>query len=305
MIKNFVIHDIKIKSLLRKLDSKSKLSIDDDIYKDILEQISEFIYNFPKLKYHKNKDICSDFYLYTLDYLNEILMKFDIKGKASFQTWFSIVLFNLWRNYQNTRKSKDNQIKNNDIVIDDLDYINRFKSLQESVIHKSNDENNGIFINDKEIIKLDECFKQMPKKVRVVLKAHFFELFQSSDIMEAVNAFQLDFMVTLRKYEVLVTKTRDQYEIVCNLIEKINETIYQIKNIKTLYSGKNIEQSDIENKIQKLSTKKEKLVDKLKNTYIKLTPKQIADFFNSNANSISNLLHRGKNYVKDYYLKHV
>jgi RNA polymerase sigma factor (sigma-70 family) len=299
MTTSIVIHDIKIKSLLRKLNQTSTLdSMDNDIYYEILDNISQFIYNFPRIKYHKNKDICSDFYVYTLDYLYEILMKFDIKGKASFQTWFSVVLFNLWRNYINTKKNRDyDYSKINTQMVDDINIIDRYKFLREHLISKSKE---GLFINKKEIDSLDNCFQKMPKKVRVVIKAHYFELFKSSDITEAVDAFQLDFMVTLRKYEVLVTKTREQYKSINNLIDNVNEIIYELKRLEFI-KNKNQNDDVIINKAEKLNQRKEKLVKKLKTTYIKLTPKQIADFFNTNANSVSNLLHRGKNYIKDFY----
>ncbi len=44
-----------------------------------------------------------------------------------------------------------------------------------------------------------------------------------------------------------------------------------------------------------------KKTNELKSMYIKLTPREIADFFNTGANSVSNLLHRGRNYIKDYF----
>ncbi len=144
----------------------------------------------------------------------------------------------------------------------------------------------------------------MPKKVRIVVKAHFFELLTSFDIEEAVEVFQLDFMDTLRKYEVMVVKTREQYQKLGEIIDEINNIVYELSNLenqKKLTENDIIEQNKYSNKSKRLETLKMKKVDELKSMYIKLTPKEIADFFNTNANSISNLLHRGKNYIRDYF----
>ncbi|MFW5799853.1 MAG: RNA polymerase sigma factor, partial [Spirochaetota bacterium] len=277
----------------------------EKIFKEILNLISEFIYNFPRIKYYKDEDVCSEFYLYCLDYISDILIKFDINGRASFQTWFAVVLFNLWRNFIKSSSYKEMRKKKiTTKSIEDLNMIDRYKFLYETVVKNSDDENDGIYVNNKEVKSLHNCFKKMPKKVRVVFKAHFFELFTSKDIDDAVQAFQLDFMQTLRKYEMIVSRTREQYRDISQTIDELNKTVYELNSVKI--EKKSIEndktkEEEYSNKIKRLEKFKAKKIDKLKRKYIKLLPKEIADFFNTNANYIYNLLHRGKNYVKDYF----
>lgn len=301
-----VIHDIKIKSLLRKFQSDSDDADREELYNQICELVSDFIYNYPRIKYHKDYDICSDFYIYVLERLYKILHKFNLKGKASFQTWLAVVLFNLWRNYvKSSSYKKKYEEKIRSLNMGEDPGVDRDIVLRKTVIGISDEDSESTYVGNYEVKSLKECFKRMPKKVRVVVKAHFFELFTSEDIEEAVQAFQLDFMVTLRKYEVMVNKTRDQYEKISDLIDDINSIVYDINLHKEKF--KKLEKDEINNineyskKIERLKETKETKIEKLRSLYIKLSSKEIADFFNTNANSVSNLLHRGKNYIVDYF----
>ena len=302
---SIIIKDIKIKNLIRNLQANENNN--NETYEKILSLISEFIYNFPRIKYYKDIDICSEFYLYTVNYLPDILIKFNIKGKATFQTWFAVVLVNIWRNFLKTAKNKEKENnKANTQSIENLNSIDRYGILQNTIIKESVDENESIYVGKMKVDSLSSCFQKMPKKVRVTVKAHFFELFTAGDIEESVDAFQLDFMATLRKYEVIVTKTRDKYKKISDLIDELNNTVYELNNAKNQFDFRKndiINADKYRNKIERLENFKTKKIDKLKSMYIKLSPKEIAGFFNTNANSVSNLLHRGKNYIIEYFKK--
>lgn len=297
-----IIHDIKIKSLIRTLQNNDNK--ENKVLKEIIELVSEFIYNFPRIKYHKDEDTCSDFYLYTYNQLEKIFKKFRLDGKATFQTWFAIVLFNLWRNFIKKIEYKDKEVlKNTTLSLDNMTTVNRYNILNKSILDVCNREGESVYVDNTKIDNIEKIFIEMPKKVRITIKAHYFEFFTSSDIEVAVNAFQLDFMLTMRKYEILVSKTRKQYKNISDTIDDINKLEYEINTlkIKENYKQNKINNTnEYRNKIEKLNNLKIKNVEKLKSMYIKLTPKEIADFFNTNANSISNLLHRGKNYIKEY-----
>lgn len=70
-------------------------------------EIGLYIYSFPAMAYRKNRDVCSDFYLFVLERLDKVLASFPMDADVRFKTWFNYVLRNQFHNfsyYQNRNK---------------------------------------------------------------------------------------------------------------------------------------------------------------------------------------------------------
>ncbi len=86
------LHDRKIKSIIQAWKDHSRDS--EILLGQFKKEIELYIYNFPRLAYHKDPDFCSDFYLYVLEQLPSILDNYPLDADIQFKTWFNYVLRN-------------------------------------------------------------------------------------------------------------------------------------------------------------------------------------------------------------------
>lgn len=62
-------------------------------------EVELYVYNFPRLAYRKDPDVCSDFYIYALDRLESVIRNFPEGEPVKFKTWLNYVLRNQFLNY--------------------------------------------------------------------------------------------------------------------------------------------------------------------------------------------------------------
>ncbi|MBN1899590.1 MAG: hypothetical protein JW827_12500 [Spirochaetes bacterium] len=96
------INEDKIVKLVRdyQKDRENQIMI------EIIQQTSQMIYNYPKIVFHRNEDDCSDYYLYLVQRLDKIILTYD-PAKATFQTWFNVVLRSRYINWIKKRKKQE------------------------------------------------------------------------------------------------------------------------------------------------------------------------------------------------------
>ena len=66
---------------------------DEKSYSIILDMLSGYIYNYPRITFGMSLDVCSDFYEYIFTRLKTILTGYR-ETDAKFITWFTVVLRN-------------------------------------------------------------------------------------------------------------------------------------------------------------------------------------------------------------------
>jgi DNA-directed RNA polymerase specialized sigma24 family protein len=85
-------------------DSKLKEAVklyksgNDKSYTLLIEMLSKFIYNYPRVVYGMSPDTCGDFYEYILPRMEKILVGYR-ETEAKFITWFTVVLRNRYFNF--------------------------------------------------------------------------------------------------------------------------------------------------------------------------------------------------------------
>ncbi len=93
------INDIRIKSIVREYRDAGEENARAGLLASFRKEIELYIYNFPRLAYRKDPDVCSEFYLYALDRLESIARNFPEDGSVRFKTWLNYVLKNQFVNY--------------------------------------------------------------------------------------------------------------------------------------------------------------------------------------------------------------
>lgn len=122
----------KVSNLILQFQKTS----DKETLKQIIKGVSDMIYNYPLLVFHKGMDDCSDFYIYLIERLEKLIKKYN-PALSAFNTWFNIVLKSQCINWLN---SKANKKKNNNPALS-LNNDSIFIELAVTESHNKNEEN--------------------------------------------------------------------------------------------------------------------------------------------------------------------
>lgn len=98
------LNDQKIRQLIGIL--KNGRDTADSALEELKRETGLYIYSFPAMAYRKNRDICSDFYLYLLERLGRVLVHWPDGAEIRFKTWFNYVLRNQFHNFSHHRRGE-------------------------------------------------------------------------------------------------------------------------------------------------------------------------------------------------------
>lgn len=269
----------KINNLIIGYQNSGQVSI----LNQIIKEISIMIYNYP-LKVHALKeDDCSEFYIYIIERIDTILMKYKIQ-LSSFKTWFSIVLKSHFLNWIN----KKNKISSNSVKTFSIDDENLNQDFLFSKI-ESNPET-----DDKFMQIINNYINQLPNIDFLIIRLLYFNiddelikiLSKTNGNNERIN------MDIIKSYLNNNKKFKTQY-ILNDKITNCNHKLYElkIKNNKT----QNFSQQHTK-LIKKIQFYKNKLYNNLENFDIVF----IAQILNIPKNEIYYRLNRIK---KEIYNK--
>ena len=296
----FSLDDTKIKRKILEYQEKGTG------YIEILEEVSTYIYNFPRIIFAQIEEECTDFYLYFLNRFPKLLLKYKVQ-KTKFLTWLTLVLR---RQYINWQKQQTRE-KNKSVV---QKYIN-FESILGSedfdycFFGKKEEQSSVQSFLQEAIISV---FNSLPAKVRITMKIHYFDFFEGEDLKEVSKLFHQNSIELLGKYIKLFEISQAQYEKERKLQISLNECFhkYQIINqkLKDFSNELSLVQfsEQLENCISQTKKQRDacyKSIQKyraeLKKFYVQIKPKDIAEFLNISPNAVHHLLHRGKNSIQE------
>jgi len=78
-----------------------------EVIADIRKEIDLFVYNFPRVCYRDDSDVCGDFYLYVFERIERLLEEWDPQRRVPFASWFVLQLRYLYKGFRLIRKKEE------------------------------------------------------------------------------------------------------------------------------------------------------------------------------------------------------
>ncbi len=283
------IDDRKVKKMIQDYQ-KGSCSL-----KAVLEYISDYIYNFPKIIFNADLDECGDFYVNIIQVIGKLLKKYSVE-KTKFTTWLCVVLRRKYLSWKNSQKKQEIIPFENEQLIYFKDKEQLEKQLSESSFDVEKHEYIRTMINST------------PPKVRIVLKLYYHDFFTAPDLVEISKVFKIEIFELLSGLKDLYRDISQKNIKLNKLNNKLSKTYYQIleleyKKRKLINNNvnyeKNIEYFEIANKLRLLRERRNKLIKKRLYFRNYIEPKSIAELVGISSNAVNNLLFRGRKLLEE------
>jgi len=273
------IADDKIKTLLRQYNTG-----ETQCYSQILNLLSLYIYNFPRIVFCAPDDQCGEFYEYMIVRLRNIL-KIYRESDAKFITWLTVVLRNRYFNYLRGQKNKGSVEEAYGIV--SLDFRNEhehnlYNLLPDSRIYVH--EGSGRYGD-----YIDRIVSDLGKSQRVFFHLYFIENLRREDI--GFLAVTLD--RTVRDVLIGINKVRSsmlrKYEMKHEHLSKLN--VLHCAILQGQRAGN-------EQEVHRLKVKREKILEEYRRVKLNPSYESIARFLDVPVGTVSTGISRMKSAVR-------
>ena len=259
--------------ILELVNQYQKGKVDFSVIGDYL---ANYTYNFPRIIFQKDKDICSEFFLYIYERLPEILKKFTATN-IKFTTWYVIVLRN---SYFNWYKTNNNQFVELPCENEKLHYV---------IYKEFHDEDMDSFlqVDDKILKNLDKIINNLPIKVRIVIKLHYFDLFNEDDLKLSGEIFKIPINELFKEFNYLLMRVQKKQTEIKKLEDKVKEISSKLE-----FSENNSKTE------QMLYNRYKKNINMLRKKYNSLDNQSIGKFLGISTNMVANHIFRGRQIIK-------
>jgi RNA polymerase sigma factor (sigma-70 family) len=271
------IDDQHIKKLLSNYQSTAKG------IRQIIELVSEYIYNYPRLAHRETEDSCSEFFIYFIERLPKLLNRYEIRD-ALFTTWLLPVIR---RHYINWIKKRNHEEIKSTLYEDDFIFNTGLDSGDDLCLLANKEINKD---------KILDIINSLPKKLKVVIKLHYFDFFDSEDILETSKVFQRDINILIDKYSKIVESLANQYDAEKKILDQINTNFIKLSSYGS--GSEYNEYSQLKNKSEKLKLKNTKLIEQYRRSYLSVKTEDISDFLGITSNAVYSQIFRGKLLIK-------
>ena len=196
---------------------------DDRCYSAIVNMLSQYIYNYPRVVFGTDLDTCSDFYEYVLSRFKNILNGYR-ESDAKFTTWFTIVLRNRYLNYIRAKNAKYKVEQKLDIVSFDCSNNN-----SQNLYNIIGDNKEYMKLNNEEYESfIDNIIKNLKDKQRIFFHLYFIETFRPED----VGFISIYLGRTVRESLTGIGEIRksmtEKYRLKNKLFQRLNNLFYEI-----------------------------------------------------------------------------
>lgn len=251
------LNDLKIKRIISEYDKTEYVKEKKESIKLFRKEIELYIYNFPRLAYRRNRDFCSEFYLYVLDRLDSIIKNYPIDADIQFKTWFNYVLKNQFINYLRYNQKEESS---------------SFVPLENYETQLAVEVNHSGYEDYK---RLHEGLGRLSEIDRLLIRFYYLpESLTPDDFHFATKQFGLSFRQVLTIQKNLIEAHLSETKRIRDLTSKISEISVSLTHLKYELHQQDVyldlpEKEDlrIKNelllKIARLEEKKSKLIRRL------------------------------------------
>ncbi len=212
------INEEKVINLVKEYQEGNK-----SVLNTIIKEISLYVYNFPLIMYNRPRDEASEFFIYFMERIENVVRNFKDKGYR-FTTYLTASLINHYKNFLLTNHKTIKVIYESE-----LNEINIFYIL--------NEENTP---QDEILQKAIKFFNELDEFSKLIVKTFIFEL-TPEDLKLISKYTNKPIEKVIKEYEEILSKVSKKYQKRKKLIESINQKpsrskLEKLKRINTLCS---------------------------------------------------------------------
>ena len=283
--------------IIKKLVSEYKTARSVITFKEIVNHLSKYIYNYARKVFGVNHEIAMDFYLYYIERIENILLKYN-ETETKFITWFTYTLRNGYLNYIDYKKRKE-KYKKTEISIDaplcDREALTLHDVLYDTKkysIDFLNSMNESESDNIEEIsLKIFNYIEsEFSNRDSLIFFIHNLELFINLITKPLMKFFNINYEEAYS----IIEKARATYIHKYNDIIKLQDSIAKI----------NLKISEYKNKglwTVHLASKKQNSINKLKAIKLNVPHSFMAKLFDISVNAITKIINKIKKYLKENF----
>ena len=229
---------------------------EEKAYWTLVDMISEYIYNYPRIVFGADPDGCSDFYEYILIRLRDIIVRFRDTG-AKFVTWFTVVLRNRYFNF--LRESKKRYILREQTDILSFD----FERGQFSDLYNLFGDSRDYSASSQQLFEelVDTIIRDLGDRQRVFFHLYFIETLRPEDIGFLSIYLEKSPREVLAGIDEVRNSITRRYELKQGLLLKLTTVYHGIMQCQSVGEA---------GKLVELREKRERLLSQYK--HVKLNP---------------------------------
>ncbi len=247
------------------------------ILKALIEEVSNMVYNYPRIVFHDSEDDCGEFYLYFIERLPRFILKYNVV-KSSFATWFCIVLKSHYLNFKNKQRK---YISANSISLNYTPFKNSSINMMNLVSYQKWTKDDYDELSHK-VLKF---IHGLTLEEQVIIKLLYFNM--DTELLR--NLAELT--------GVPVEKCMKTYTDILNENTKRFDMIYKLKNDITEIRKKIFDSSGNEKLEKRLCRLREKYYNNLEN----FTGKNISVLLNKPLNEVYYKINKIKAKLKNRF----
>ncbi len=274
------IPDLKIKSYMHRYKAGDKTT-----YSSIIQMLSPYIYNYPRIVFSTSSDLCGDFYEYIIRRLEKILDLYK-ESDAKFVTWFTVVLRNRYLNFIRERRSKNSVEERFGVVS-----LDRSDEDSQSLYDLIGEERN--FIHSDKIqynTLIDEIVRYLNERQRLFFHLYFIESLRPEDVGFLSIALNRPVREVLSGIDLLRNAMIRKYEMKNRSLAKLNLLHQEV--LRTQRDGKHGEAAYIRKK-------RERVLEEYRRMKLNPSYEGIAEFLKLPLGTVSTGIARMKKAVKN------
>ena len=251
----------------------------------IIDTLSGYIYYYPRKVYLVDYDKAIDFYVYYIERIDRVILKYRKMDDIKFITWFTHTLRNHYLNYVDMVKRK-NKFSKQDLTYDENALI-----LYDVVSYEDKDSESEKFRNISNLI-LENIKTKYKERDVFVFTIRYLELFINNIIGIITVYLNVD------------------YDGACHIVENARATyikkysdIIKYQDRITNVNKKISDNIKLAKPCEKLINKKRYYVKRLSSISLLVPYVFIANLINTNKNIITKIINKMKNELKQMDIK--